>query len=246
VEADVLVGADGLYSRVRARLAGRERLEPPVYSGTSCWRGFFAAEGVPLPAQYSWQELWGRGVRFGWFDVGGGRRSFYAFANLPPDGEDKAHGGTKAHLKRLFQDLAEPVGSIIDRLDEEAVYRDDIFDRQPPGAVWGRGAVTLLGDAAHPSLPTLGQGGCMAIEDAFELAKRLRSAESRWEQMLRDYEASRYKRVGWVVQMSRQVARLAQAQSPWACRLRDTLYRLTPVWLGDLQFRWLFDYRPGW
>ena len=65
LRGDLLVGADGLYSRVRARLEGRDRLEKPDDSGTTVWRGAFAAEGVGLDPAYSWRELWGRGCRFG-------------------------------------------------------------------------------------------------------------------------------------------------------------------------------------
>ena len=61
IEGDVLVGADGLYSRVRTYLQGQDRLEPPVYSGTCCWRWYFDGSGLPLDDRYSWAEYFGQG-----------------------------------------------------------------------------------------------------------------------------------------------------------------------------------------
>ncbi|MBD2629229.1 FAD-dependent monooxygenase [Trichormus variabilis] len=245
---DILVGADGLYSRVRASLEGKERLEQPIYSGTCCWRGFFNASTVPLNQEYSWMEFWGRGNRFGYFDVGKGQFSFYAFINTEQGGNDDSVGGSLNALKLIFSDYAEPVPSILKVLENERIYRDDIFDRQPLGNCWGQGRVTLIGDAAHPVQPNLGQGGCMAIEDAFELVKLL-SHQANPDQvalLLRQFESSRSNRVTRVFTTSRQVGQLGQSNSAVGCFLRNWIYKLTPTWLADLQFRWLFDYQPTW
>ena len=245
---DVLVGADGLYSKVRARLNGQERLEEPLYSGTCCWRGYFDGENIPLDEQYSWMEIWGRGNRFGYFDVGGGRFSFYAFNNSKPAGSDDTVGDSLAALRLIFSDYAEPVPSIITALDNQSIYRDDIFDRQPLSGEWGRGRVTLIGDAAHPVQPNLGQGGCMAVEDAFELAKLFLGSVSHDQvpSLLRQFESNRTSRVTRVFTTSRQVGQLGQTNSVMGCFFRNWIYKLTPTWLADLQFQWLFDYQPSW
>nr|WP_275974411.1 FAD-dependent monooxygenase [Argonema galeatum] len=112
---------------------------------------------------------------------------------------------------------------------------------------WGRGRVTLIGDAIHPVQPNLGQGGCMAIEDAFELVKMLIIGEEKGDDIpavLRQFEASRSKRVEKVFTTARQVGNLGQTDSDLGCFLRDLIYWLMPTWLGDLQFKWLFDYEP--
>ncbi|BAZ38315.1 monooxygenase FAD-binding protein [Calothrix sp. NIES-4101] len=154
------------------------------------------------------------------------------------------------HVKRHrvnSLDYAQPIPAIIDSLDENIIYRDDIYDREPLGNEWGKGYTTLIGDASHPVQPNLGQGGCMAIEDAFELVKYLVIGQAKGEEIptsLRQFEQSRSSRVAKVFTVSRQVGQLAQTDSAFGCWLRDSIYRLTPTWLGDLQFKWLFDYQP--
>ncbi|HEY9853887.1 MAG TPA: FAD-dependent monooxygenase [Leptolyngbyaceae cyanobacterium] len=247
-EGDILVGADGLYSKVRANLSGKERLEEPVYSGTCCWRGYFNSSNLPLDPQYSWAEFWGVGTRFGYFDVGGGQFSFYAFNNTPAGGNDDAQGSSLNALRSLFKGYAEPVPAIIESLDIHKIYRDDIVDRPPLGTQWGQGQVTLIGDASHPVQPSIGQGGCMAVEDSFELAKLLSTSTGDGDtipSLLRQFEASRTRRVTRVFNTSRQIGLLAQANTTIGCFLRNSIYKLTPTWLADLQFKWLFDYQPG-
>ncbi|MBE9127435.1 MULTISPECIES: FAD-dependent monooxygenase [unclassified Coleofasciculus] len=248
-EGDILVGADGLYSKVRARLNDREQLEQPIYSGMCCWRGYFNRSNLPLDDRYSWGEFWGQGNRFGYFDVGGGRFGFYAFKNTESGGNDDAVGGSLKVMRSLFSDYADPVPAIIESLDQYNIYRDDILDRQPLSREWGRGQVTLIGDAAHPVQPNLGQGGCMAVEDAFELVKGLLTNETNYDQvptLLRQFENSRSNRVTRVFNISRQVGNLGQADTAFGCFLRNWIYKLTPTWLADWQFRWLFDYQPEW
>ncbi|MBD2101378.1 FAD-dependent monooxygenase [Leptolyngbya sp. FACHB-261] len=247
-EGSVLVGADGLYSSVRAQLQEKEQLERPIYSGTCCWRGYFEAAGLPLDERYSWSEYWGQGDRFGYFDVGSGRFSFYAFVNTPAGGTDELAGGALNALRSRFSSYANPVPAILDALSAQPIYRDDIYDREPLGQTWGRGRVTLIGDAAHPVQPNLGQGGCMAIEDAFELVKQLivsHEAET-VPSLLRQFEASRCDRINRVFTTSRQVGQLGQAENAIACFIRNWIYKLTPTWLADQQFKWLFDYVPRW
>jgi 2-polyprenyl-6-methoxyphenol hydroxylase-like FAD-dependent oxidoreductase len=247
-EADILVGADGLYSTVRAHLNGQERLEPPIYSGMCCWRGNFDGTGLPLDNQYSWAEFWGQGDRFGYFDVGSGRFSFYAFDNMESGGNDASEGGALNVLRSRFSGYASPVPEILEVLTNQPIYRSDIYDRPPLGRQWGHGRVTLIGDAAHPVQPNVGQGGCMAIEDAFELAKQLSTAAKLdlIPSLLRQFEASRCDRVARVYTTARQVGQLGQAEGAIACFLRNWLYRLTPTQLANQQFKWLFDYVPTW
>ena len=111
--------------------------------------------------------------------------------------------------------------------DERAILHTDIYDRDPLKERWGEGRISLLGDAAHPMTPDLGQGACQAIEDAVVLAKRL-SEESDPASALRDYESQRTRRVAVIVQRSRRLGKMAQLETPLLCQLRDALLKRTP------------------
>jgi 2-polyprenyl-6-methoxyphenol hydroxylase-like FAD-dependent oxidoreductase len=111
--------------------------------------------------------------------------------------------------------------------DERAILHTDIYDRDPLKERWGEGRISLLGDAAHPMTPDLGQGACQAIEDAVVLAKRL-SEESDPASALRDYESQRTRRVAVIVQRSRRLGKMAQLETPLLCQLRDVLLKRTP------------------
>jgi 2-polyprenyl-6-methoxyphenol hydroxylase-like FAD-dependent oxidoreductase len=86
----------------------------------------------------------------------------------------------------------------------------------------------------------------MAIEDSFELVKQITTVQAAETvpSLLRQFEASRRDRIRRVFTTSRQVGWLGQAEQPIVCFARNWIYRLTPTWLADLQFKWLFDYAP--
>ncbi len=151
-QTDLLVGADGLHSVIREQLLGKE---PPRYSGYTCWRGVAVFEERHVSPGIS-SETWGRGLRFGMLPIGNGRVFWYATYNCPADEQDRA-GERKSRLSRLFGGWREPIERLIDATDEEAILRNDIFDRRPVRR-WGSGRVSLLGDAAHPPTPTSVKG----------------------------------------------------------------------------------------
>ncbi|MFP4624350.1 MAG: FAD-dependent monooxygenase [Gemmatimonadota bacterium] len=110
---------------------------------------------------------------------------------------------------------------------------------------WGRGPVTLLGDAAHPMTPNMGQGACTAIEDAVVLARAL-TDHGVGTSALRCYERLRARRTRWIVRQSRRIGWLAQRRSPVAVALRDALLLGTPERLLDRPQRRVYGYRtPG-
>jgi 2-polyprenyl-6-methoxyphenol hydroxylase-like FAD-dependent oxidoreductase len=218
-QTDLLVGADGLHSVIREQLLGQQ---PPRYSGYTCWRGVAVFEDRHVSGGIS-SETWGRGLRFGMLPIGNGRVFWYATHNCPEGGQDLA-GERKSMLLRLFEGWREPIKQLIAATDEGAILRNDIFDRRPVRH-WGSGRVTLLGDAAHPPTPNLGQGACQALEDALVLAGCL--AEQR-ESMaaLRAYEAHRRKRSAAIIKQSYLFGKIGQWEHPLLCSLRD---RLTPL-----------------
>jgi 2-polyprenyl-6-methoxyphenol hydroxylase-like FAD-dependent oxidoreductase len=125
-QADLLVGADGLYSVIREQLLGKR---PPRYSGYTCWRGVALFEERHVSPGIS-SETWGRGRRFGMLPIGKGRVFWYATYNCPAGERDRA-GERKSRLSRLFGGWREPIGRLIEATDEEAILRYDLFDRRP-------------------------------------------------------------------------------------------------------------------
>src|SRR4029450_3459294 len=107
-----------------------------------------------------------------------------------------------------------PIPSLIEATPAVDILRHDIYDR-PVLRTWGAGRITLLGDAAHPMTPNLGQGACQALEDAVVLAQCLRE-DADGVSALRSYEAMRIPRANAVVTQSRRVGRVGQWQHPVA------------------------------
>ena len=206
-EHDALIGADGIRSRVRSKLFGGS---DPVYRGYTVWRGLAQYDGNAVPAGCN-SETWGSGKRFGILNTGHRRFTWYATSNVPPHHLDAACG-RKRELQQMFDGWHEPIANFIDATDESGILKNRACDFAPLRR-WGRGMVTLLGDAAHSCTPNLGQGGCMALEDALVLAKCV-NREPCLRTALREYESLRYQRTRRIQRRSRLIGRIGQWQNP--------------------------------
>jgi 2-polyprenyl-6-methoxyphenol hydroxylase-like FAD-dependent oxidoreductase len=127
---------------------------------------------------------------------------------------------------RCLDGFHPPFRTIVSATRPEDMRLDALFDRAPLGA-WGRGRITLLGDAAHPMLPHAGQGAAQALEDAVALAAAL-DADADPAMALRRYEAVRAERTRAIVTLSRRNARVGSLKGAFACWLRDTAIRFVP------------------
>jgi 2-polyprenyl-6-methoxyphenol hydroxylase-like FAD-dependent oxidoreductase len=232
IEADLLVGADGLHSAVRAQLFDDG---PPRYAGYTSWRGVTPAGAVATPSRMS--ESWGRGERFGIVSIGFGEIYWFAVADAPAGGADvDVH---RALIDR-FGRWHDPIATIISATPVRRILRTDISDRRPISR-WHNGRVVLLGDAAHPMTPNLGQGAGQAIEDAIALDRSLAEAPDP-ETALLSYERRRVARANAIVIASRRMGVVAQLSHPVAAWLRDTAIRLTPPSIALAQARKLMSY----
>ncbi|MGW0467907.1 FAD-dependent monooxygenase [Streptomyces sp. NPDC003027] len=220
---DLVVGADGLRSAVRRSLwpdaAG------PRYAGYTAWR--MVTEPLAEPPSEG-AAIWGRGERFGYTALPGGRMYCFATASLPPTG---AASGPREHagLLRRFGAWPDPVPALLAAVPPDAVLRHDLYDL-PPLPSFARGRAALLGDAAHAMTPNLGQGACQALEDAVTLAHCLDAAPD-VAAALRSYDLLRRPRTQAVTRRSARLGAVGQLAWPPAVLLRDTAARLTPTWV---------------
>ena len=164
LDADLVVAADGIGSRIRATLFPDH--QGPRYSGFTTWRfvapALPAGTGLAEPA-----ETWGRGEVFGVLPLASGEVYCYASAPAPPG---LRHDDEAAELKRRFGRWHDPIPGLIGAISADRVLHDDVYWIAEPLPAYHRGRVAILGDAAHAMTPHLGQGACQAIEDAVVLA----------------------------------------------------------------------------
>ena len=159
-EADAVVGADGTHSMVARHLNG------PLanrYVGYTAWRGVADCSIDPDFAG----EVLGPSVEFGHVPLGGDNTYWFA-TERAPEGRSAPHGELN-YLKDKFGTWAEPIPTVLAATDPARVLHNDLYDRDP-ARQWSRGRIVVVGDAAHPMRPHLGQGGCQGIEDAAILA----------------------------------------------------------------------------
>ena len=214
---DLVVGADGLHSTVR-RLAVDPR--PPVPVGQHSWRFL----GACPPQVTTWTVMLGRDTSFLTVPVGQGLVYCYADVTADTAAGGERNGDPVGRLRERFAGFAAPVPGLLDQLDNPArVHAAPI--EQVAEERWGRGAVVLVGDAAHGMSPNMAQGAALAFEDAVVLAACLRDAATVTDAVAA-FVARRNRRTGWV-----------RAQT----HRRDRTRNLPPV-LRDLTL-WAFGRR---
>ena len=238
IEADFLIGADGIHSRARRQFAGDAE---PSYRGYTVWRGIAADAPSAIPTDTA-IEIHGRGQRFGIGPVGGGRVGWWAAANaIEPAGLHERHIEDAQHeLLRLFKDWYPPVLDLIEATLPQLILATSAFDREPT-QTWGNKRVTLLGDAIHPTTPNLGQGGCLAIEDAIILA-RCFEKYGPTEEALRKYEGCRYSRTAAITKYSRYYGRVGQSENVLIRGVKRSALALAPESILLRVMQIVFDY----
>ena len=219
-EGDVLIGADGIGSVIRRTLHPDE--PPPRSSGIVAVRG--AVHGaIPHLEGRSAISYFGRGIES--MMIRASDTGIYWFMSIarelvPAGMTDPAK--LVAHLSPGFDATFRAVTSAT-----EDMRYDELVDRDPL-PFWGRDAVTLLGDAAHPVLPHTGQGAAQAMMDAVALATSLeKSADI--ATALRAYEEDRRRKTSALLKQGRRTAAVMKTTNPVACYLREMAVRLAPV-----------------
>ncbi|MGE0432008.1 MAG: FAD-dependent monooxygenase [Planctomycetota bacterium] len=209
---DVVVGADGIHSKVRDLLLGPTVLQ---YSGYTCWRVI-----APITPEHGTVESWGRGQRIGVVPVRGDRAYAFLVANAPP--RQPAPWSDIESFRHYWRDFTGDPGALVHSITDLGMLIHHDLDELPWLPAWYRGRVVLLGDAAHAMTPNMGQGAAMSIEDAWVLAEELAAkGAAEVPAALRSYSDRRRDRVKWVQDTSRFIGRIAQWSGRFACAFRN-------------------------
>lgn len=221
--ADLLVGADGIRSTVRAQLQGDQ---PVSEYGYICWLATIPFRHPRMTEGYV-SHYWGPGQRFGLIDIGGGRAYWWGTKNMPVDRARNWQGG-KDEVAAAFAGWAPEVCRAIAETEAAAIVAVPAQDR-PFSDHWGTGPVTLVGDAAHPMLTSLSQGAGSSVEDGYVLARTLARRTADIPSALREYEQQRIPRTKKLVADSRRLSKSEQLTNPLAVAARDALLKRIPA-----------------
>ena len=215
VNANILIGADGIKSIVRNQLYEQATLR---YAKQICWRGICE---INLPDQYDnvSHEAWGKGKRFGFVKINKSNVYWFALIN---DKKDKLEG----RLFEIFREFHQDILSIIKATPVANIIKNEIADLKP-FYKWHTENSCLIGDAAHATTPNLGQGACQAIEDAYALGNFL-TGTTNIQTAFNAYEKSRQKKAHMIVDQSWKIGKIAQIENNFGIWLRNNLVKSIP------------------
>jgi 2-polyprenyl-6-methoxyphenol hydroxylase-like FAD-dependent oxidoreductase len=235
-----LIGADGLWSGLRPRLGHRVQ---PEFQRRTAWRALIAADRVEPEFRSDEVQLWlGKDAHLVHYPVKGGKLiNIVAIVADQWSQQGWSADGDRAELLAHFSpwNWCEPVREFLSL--PERWLKWALYDL-PPLRGWGDGAVTLLGDAAHPMLPFLAQGAAMAIEDAAVLADRLARDPGDPAKALRRYERARRRRTARVQRAARRNGAIYHLVGAEAL-LRNLALRAAGGLLLRRRTHWLYDWR---
>jgi len=233
-EADYVIACDGIHSVFRKKLVPQSE---PRYAGYTCWRAVI--DNMP-PAVNSDEtsETWGPGCRFGIVPLTRNRLYWFACVNAPAS--DRVMKGFEVDdLLSYFGNFHPPVKEIISHTRNDQLIWGDIIDLRPLDN-FAFGNIVLMGDAAHATTPNMGQGACMAIEDAVILANCLTRTTDP-EAAFKQFESVRLPRTKKIVNGSWRLGRVAQIENPLLIWLRNAAVRATPPNVAEKQMQFLHE-----
>jgi salicylate hydroxylase len=238
VDGDAIVGADGVHSRIRNILAGDDK---PEFTGCMAWRGLVPAEKLPAHMRrlvgVNWVGPGGHVINY--FLRGGAIFNFVGIVERDWRVESWTEKGSREDCAADFPGWHADIHAIIRNIDQP--YKWALLGRMPLTR-FSRGRATLIGDAAHPTLPMLAQGANMAIEDGIVLARCL-VAHADIESAFTRYDAARVARTAKLVQGANEAAKRfhnpALADAAGARAYVDTEWSEART---KQRYDWIFEY----
>jgi 2-polyprenyl-6-methoxyphenol hydroxylase-like FAD-dependent oxidoreductase len=213
---DLVVGADGIHSAVRKYVINDGT---PIFRGYNIWRGVIKTDF----AIGHGSETMGKGKRVGIVPIKDGVYGWWATCNEEFMQSDEPEG-TREKLMRLFADWHHPIPMFMEKT--EFIIKNSLADRIPTRG-WHKNNAVLIGDAAHPTTPNLGQGGCTAIEGAYLLAKCIEKYGISQDAYKR-YEELHFDRAQEINQESLRLGKIGQFSNPFLIAIRNIIFLLTP------------------
>lgn len=217
-DSDVVVAADGIRSAIRAQLLNDG---PPRSTGQISWFGQSQPGSCPIGTGAALASTGYGGMHCWLFPMPDGRVSWFMTFRTPYPAHHY-RDITVAELAYMVRDWQMPIAQAVAATHPDELHRAMICDR-PASREWGRGRVTFVGDAIHPSTPDAGQGACQAVVSAWTLARELSCSGRPIEASLRRYEAMRQRSTAQASQVSWFMNRSSAIQSPALCALRDLM-----------------------
>lgn len=218
--ADLIIGADGIRSRVRA---GLPQDRPTRRSGYGVWR---ALTSRPVPVDAG-GETWGAGERFGLVPLRDGRVYWFG---VVASARNETGADALQEIRARFGDWHEPIAELIDATDPEAVHYTHSEELEGPLKSYVHHNTVLIGDAAHAMSPNLGQGANQALEDAATLCALL-SKHRDLSEALRQYDRVRRPRTQRIARESHSIGIAGQWGHPLLVWARQTGLTLAPNWI---------------
>lgn len=242
IEGDALVGADGVHSITRETLIQKDS---PKFSGCIAWRGVIPFENLPKSMQtYAGINWVGPGAHIVHYPINAGR--LVSFTGIVEKQgwykESWTEQGSVEECHADFKGWHEDVHSLIDQLETPLRWAMMLRD---PLTNWTNHRVTLLGDAAHPTLPFLAQGAAMAIEDGCVLARAIEASPDDIPKALLIYQATRIERTTKIVNGSAENTK--RFHNPELATAEGAERYIAREWEQDrvrARYEWLFSYEP--
>jgi 2-polyprenyl-6-methoxyphenol hydroxylase-like FAD-dependent oxidoreductase len=237
-ECQLLVGADGINSALRPMVS--ERLKKRYSGYTSC-RGIAQNPAVPWDDDHDNREIWGQGCRLGFSKINRNDVYWY-FTWLTSESNSQTIHHTKDHqyeiLNGYFQKYFPRYQSILACTPRDHLVRTDISDLTP-AREWTKGRIGLIGDAAHATTPNLGQGGSLAIVDAYYLSEAIKTYGLHPD-ALTSFQNRAFRKTKLVNQISRAFGNVCHLKHPLLRWLSLRYVRLTPAFIHDAMWRWIY------
>lgn len=238
VEGSALIGADGVFSRVRHQLGGTG---DPTFSGMTAARTVVPAEAWHSPPATSSVGVWlAPGTHVVHYPVRSGRE--IAVVVITPATTDARGWTLPVSAAEVLASISGFAAELLDALQQTSDWRRWSLFELADVPRWTRGRVTLLGDAAHPTLPFFAQGGALALEDAVVLADKIADA-SDMAAALGAYDTARQTRAAAVVATARRNGRIFHL-SGLAARARNLALGALPPERMMARYDWVYGWRP--